>query len=468
MSTSTQRLGKYELRERLGRGGMAEVWKALDTQLQRYVALKILHADLQNDPSFITRFEREAQVIASLHHPNIVQVHDFQVSRPPESSNTIAYMVMDYVEGQTLADYIRSTSRIGRFSSASEIVYLFTSLGKAIDYANHRGMIHRDIKPVNILLDKRNTAQSMMGEPILTDFGIVKLLGTSTGTQSGAWLGTPLYISPEQAQGQPGNERSDIYSFGVILYEIWTGVQPFQGDSLVSIIRQHIDTIPTSPDLINPEITPALADVIMCSLAKDPAARFSTASSMTAAMAEALGISTPANLHLPTSTTNAMDEPTYISSPLPDVPTLESPTPEAPRSGVINHAPTGPIDRAQGGASSIDTPGGPTTPLTSISATNARKGVINHAPTAPAPPLLPSAPAQVPGRRYRSIFIALLILLVGSSSLGAFYLLSHRGPGPTGTTNQIVGYATFVDSGQLNDINSQGINDELQINLQNI
>src|SRR5438067_554608 len=112
-----RRLGKYELRERLGRGGMAEVWKAHDTQLQRYVALKILHADLQSDPSFIARFEREARVIASLHHPNIVQIHDFQISHPPDSSSTVAYMVMDYIEGPTLAQYIRTTSRAGKIPS---------------------------------------------------------------------------------------------------------------------------------------------------------------------------------------------------------------------------------------------------------------------------------------------------------------------------------------------------------------
>src|SRR5256712_3264320 len=109
-----QRLGKYELRERLGRGGMAEVWKAFDTQLQRYVAIKILHADLQTDPEFITRFAREARVIASLHHPNIVQIHDFQTTQSAESDGPLAYMVMDYVEGQTLAHYIRSTSRTGQ------------------------------------------------------------------------------------------------------------------------------------------------------------------------------------------------------------------------------------------------------------------------------------------------------------------------------------------------------------------
>src|SRR5216683_6305204 len=117
MSANLQRLGKYELLERLGQGGMAEVWKAHDTQLQRYVAIKLLHANLQEDPNFITRFEREAQLIASLHHPNIVQIHDFQVSPVAETGDPIAYMVMDYVEGQTLADYIRNTSASRHFPS---------------------------------------------------------------------------------------------------------------------------------------------------------------------------------------------------------------------------------------------------------------------------------------------------------------------------------------------------------------
>ncbi|HCP73219.1 MAG TPA: serine/threonine protein kinase, partial [Ktedonobacter sp.] len=157
MSTNSQRLGKYELLERLGQGGMAEVWKARDTLLQRYVAIKILHANLQEDPNFITRFEREAQLIASLHHPNIVQIHDFQITRIPESTTPIAYMVMDYIEGGTLDEYIASTSARGKIPSPTQIVHLFTSMSLAIDYAHQQGMIHRDIKPANILLDKNNT-----------------------------------------------------------------------------------------------------------------------------------------------------------------------------------------------------------------------------------------------------------------------------------------------------------------------
>src|SRR5712691_10234808 len=276
--TGPQRLGKYELRERLGRGGMAEVWKAYDPQLDRFVAIKILHTDLQADPEFSSRFSREARVIASLHHPNIMQIHDFQLARSPESGHSTAYMVMDYVEGQTLAHYIRATSRVGKFPPAADIVHLFTSISRAIDYAHQHGMIHRDIKPANILLDQRHTKHSSMGEPVLTDFGIAKMMGVATGTASGMWIGTPLYISPEQAQGHPGNERSDIYALGVILYEICTGVRPFRGDNAFSVVLQHVNMAPPPPSLVNPQIPTALADVILRSLAKDPAARFHSAS----------------------------------------------------------------------------------------------------------------------------------------------------------------------------------------------
>src|SRR5438270_1341196 len=204
MSTGPQRLGKYELQKRLERGGMGEVWKAYDTQLRRYVAIKLLHADLQANPDFVSRFTREAQFVASLHHPNIVQIHDFQFTGTGEAGTT-AYMVMDYVEGGTLADYIHATSRKGLFPSAPDIVYLFTAISLALDYAHQRGMIHRDIKPANILLDKRNLpagAQFIapsLGEPILTDFGIARLQGAASSTITSSILGTPRYISPEQA-----------------------------------------------------------------------------------------------------------------------------------------------------------------------------------------------------------------------------------------------------------------------------
>src|SRR5690242_14367657 len=316
MSTeSVRRLGKYELRGQLGHGGMAEVWKAYDTQLQRYVAIKLLHANFQADPNFVSRFQQEAQVIASLRHPNIVQIHDFQVSLPPESSTPTPYMVMDYIEGDTLAHYIASTSARGKIPSPAEIVNLFTSISLAIDYAHSKGMIHRDIKPANILLDKHNTTHNSMGEPILTDFGLAKLLGATAGAITAAMPGTPLYTSPEQARGYAGNERSDLYSLGVILYEIVTGVPPFRGDSPAAVLAQHINVTPTSPVLINPNIPPALTMVIMTALSKDPNARFARATLMTAAIAEALNVPPPESLGQPAFPPDMRNMPTYFHSP---------------------------------------------------------------------------------------------------------------------------------------------------------
>src|SRR5436305_3043071 len=269
-SAGPKRLGKYELREKLGQGGVAEVWKAFDTELHRYVAIKLLHADLRTDPDFVTRFSREARYIAALHHPNIVRIYDFQAGRDetlslqsPEIETPIAYMVMDYVEGETLAQYLKTTSQVGKFPAPTDIVHLFTSISKAVDYAHQQGMIHRDIKPANILLDKRHTAPNSIGEPVLTDFGIAKIVGAGSDTISGRVLGTPLYISPEQAQGYPASERSDIYSLGVILYEICTGVCPFRGGSVPVILMQQVVSEPPAPALYNPALPPALTGVIL-------------------------------------------------------------------------------------------------------------------------------------------------------------------------------------------------------------
>src|SRR3989442_13431292 len=278
MSKELERLGKYELLERLGQGGMGEVWKARDTQLRRYVAIKFLHANLQSNADFVAHFMREAQFVASLHHPNIIQIHDFQLT-DSRGTGTAAYMVMDYVEGGTLGDYIHATSRKGLFPSAADIVYLFTAISLALDYAHQRGMIHRDIKPANILLDKRNPIGRP--EPILTDFGIARLQGAAGGTLTSTLLGTPRYISPEQAQGLPGDERTDLYSLGIILYEMVTGMTPFQGDNPIAIMVQHIQEMPIPPILLNANIPPALSAVVLQSIAKDPADRFSTASAMT-------------------------------------------------------------------------------------------------------------------------------------------------------------------------------------------
>ncbi len=290
-----EQIGKYELLSRLGQGGMGDVWKARDTQLRRYVAIKLLNADLQANPNFVDHFLREAQLVASLRHPNIVQIHDFQLMNT-HSANAQAYMVMDYIEGGTLAGYIRSSVREGIVPPASDIVALFTAIGLALDYAHQKGMIHRDIKPANILLDRPSDASTVLGTPILSDFGIARLQGVGTSTVTRNMIGTPLYISPEQAQEHELTPRSDLYSLGIVLYEIVTGRTPFRGDNPFSIMMQHLYEQPTPPTSINPAIAPALSNVILQSIAKDPAARFASGVEMATAIAHALNMAVPVSL----------------------------------------------------------------------------------------------------------------------------------------------------------------------------
>ncbi len=453
MSTTPKRLDKYELLERLGHGGVAEVWKALDTQLQRFVAIKLLQPNLRDDPNFITRFQREAQLIAALHHPNIVQIHDFQVYTPAESdasgASPVAYMVMDYIEGQTLADYIHNTSSKGQVPAPADIVNLFTSISLAVDYAHQKGMIHRDIKPANIMLDRRNTSHNPMGEPILTDFGVAKLLSTSTNTLSGAQLGTPLYISPEQARGYPGNERSDLYSLGVILYEMVTGVTPFRGDSPMEVISQHVNEMPPAPTLINPNIPPTLALVIMRSLAKDPNARFSSGAALTAAIAEALNLPVPESLGQPAFPLDS-----------PDMPTQVAPMPQVQQALATSMPSGGPI--SQPGLTPNVTPN--FTPVMMYS-TPHQPAPPQSLPSGP-PPTQPPAHAPAKGRSWLPlILIPLLVVVLVGAGLGTFLFVLPRLAAPPA---QVTGRAFYVSSGQLNPGTAQGIADQMQIDLQNI
>jgi serine/threonine protein kinase len=436
MSISPRSLGKYELKERLGRGGMAEVWKSYDTQLQRYVAIKFLQSGLHKDTDFANRFIREAQTIAALRHPNIVQVHDFQAAASSEHGGSIAYMVMNYIEGPTLAEYILTTSRVGKFPLSAEIVHLFTTIGGAIDYAHQNGMVHRDIKPANIMLNKKLPSRYQMGEPILTDFGIVKLLGATSGTVnldittgilnagpsvtlSGALIGTPLYMAPEQARSQPGDERSDIYSLGVILYEICTGVVPFHGSTPSAIIMQHVFAEPPNPVLLNPNISPELSKVILRCLAKDPAARFSNASDLSSAIAQSLIVT--------------------------------------PSGGISATSSSG--ERGQG---------------RSLVSTEPRSSGSTSNGLSPIPPLTPTYPqgahrSMKKNKRKRMMLIMvipLLLLVLVGAGLGTFSLLQHKYPGST--AGQIVGDVFFVSSGHLEKSDSQGIEDEVQIDLHGI
>ncbi len=478
MSTIPQRLDKYELIERLGHGSTAEVWKALDTQLQRFVAIKVLRPNLRDDPTFLVRFQREAQLIASLHHPNIVQIHDFQVFQPATSAQDstpgtqpIAYMVMDYIEGPTLANYISNTSNQGKVRPPVEIVNLFTSISLAIDYAHRQGMIHRDIKPANILLDQRNTRRNPMGEPVLTDFGIAKLLNVSSTTQTGIQLSTPAYISPEQVLGNPATERSDLYSLAVILYEVVTGVVPFQGDSPIDVMTQHSNTVPFIPSLINPNIPPALNEVIMRGLEKDPARRFPSAATMTVAVAHALGVTVPEILGHPQDTPIAHDAPT-MRSPLPVSPI--PPGQSSPGSTPVQS----PAWQQEPAIASKSSPGWPapqtgqtgrTTPAMSpLGVTPALTPFTQTVSSPGAPPMTPAEPFPAPGPKMQrngriiTLIAVLLVVCIVAGLVIAFV------PGLLAPTNAIAGQAFYTSSGQITSGTAQGIADQMQIDLQNV
>jgi serine/threonine protein kinase len=451
MSTGPRRLGRYELQERLGRGGMAEVWKSMDIQLQRYVAIKFLHVDLRADPNFMTRFVREAQAIASLRHPNIVQIHDFQT--PTESDDT-AYMVMKYIEGPTLAEYIRNTSHQGNFPPFTDIMYIFSAINSAVDYAHQRGLIHRDIKPSNIMLDQRDAVLQHLGKPVLMDFGIVKLLGSSTHTLTGSFMGTPHYMSPEQALGRQGDGRSDIYSLGVILYELCTGVRPFQADIPSVIMMQHVNATPPSPELINPNIPPALTKVILCSLAKDPNMRFPDATTMTLAMADALNMAPPSNVS---------STPTYPTGSQPRLPLMPSlPVNSAGLYVTGSTTPQFPVSVNDGQYASA-------TPSTGSNATQPPASVTSFTPVLPPPTgtLLTRPPAQKKRKKILVFSLILLLLVLLGTGSGGFYLFTHQHV-PAVAPAPIVGQAFFESSSQINVQGSQGIDDEMSINLSHI
>jgi serine/threonine-protein kinase len=260
--------GRYRVLSRLGAGGMADVWLAEDTHLQRRVALKVLHRRFIQDREFVERFRREAEHAAGLQHPNVVAVYD-----RGELDGTY-YIAMQYVEGPTLKQLI------DRGLTPQQAVPLVRQVLEAARFAHRNGIVHRDLKPQNVIVDAD-------GKAVVTDFGIARA-GVSEITQTGSVMGTPHYLSPEQAQGQGVTPVSDLYSIGVILYEALTGSVPFEGESAVAVAMKQVSQAPLRPSSLNPVVSPALDGVVMRALEKDPGQRFQSADAFIAALDAAM------------------------------------------------------------------------------------------------------------------------------------------------------------------------------------
>jgi serine/threonine-protein kinase len=282
--------------------------------LKRIVAVKLIHPHLSSNPDFVRRFETEASSVAQLRHPNIVQVYDF------DHDGDTYYMVLEFVAGESLHDRLVRMNTAGRKLTTREAVDIGSKICDAVDYAHKRGLVHRDIKPANIMLN-------VQGEPILMDFGIVRILGGTSHTATGAVVGTAIYMSPEQIRGEHPDHRADIYSLGVVLYEMVSGKPPFEADSAMTIMMMHLND--PVPDLraISPDTPPALKAVIERSLAKNPNERFQSAGEMAAALRAAL---TPGAAIPPART--------VVEPPAPQKTYVEAAPAAAPRSTYVEPA----------------------------------------------------------------------------------------------------------------------------------
>src|SRR6202453_4657677 len=264
--------GRYRVISRLGSGGMADVYLAQDQLLGRDVAVKVLHHHFAEDQEFVERFRREASSAAALSHPNIVAIFD------RGEWNGTYYIAMEYVAGRSLKEIVRERGALEPAAAIDIVVQIL----QAARFAHKRGVIHRDLKPHNVIIDEEGRAR-------VTDFGIARA-GASDMTLTGSIMGTAQYLSPEQAQGLVVSAASDLYSVGVILYELLTGAVPFEGETAVAIAFKQVSAEPLAPSALRPGLPASLDAVVLRALAKDPAQRYADADALIAALESARGM----------------------------------------------------------------------------------------------------------------------------------------------------------------------------------
>ncbi len=368
-----RQLDEYRLDVLLGQGGMARIYRGFDTRLKRQVAIKVIDAPHRAETTYRQRFEREAQAIAQLSHPNIVNVY-----RYGELSG-LFYMAMQYVEGIDLRTWIDNYRRQDEFVPLPEVMRIIDEVCQALDYAHSKGIIHRDVKPANILVAEA-------GRIFLTDFGLVLRVGTAT---RGEIFGSPRYIAPEQAISSSGAvPQSDLYAVGVILYEMLTGRLPFDASDPLNMAMQHMSETPPSPRELRPELSPAVEDVLLQSLAKEPEKRYATGALLAEALRRALAVSQPAVDQL------ASGQPTAVQPTRPAAVPMTSPT-ASPRRTQKRELP--PIPAAV---------------------------VIAESPEfAPPPPVTAVSPKRR-GGAFKWLFIA--VLLIGLAGAGWYFLGGGR------------------------------------------
>lgn len=492
MSNNQRSLDQYELQQCLKKDTTSELWKAFDTQQRRFVIISLLRFALPTDEA-LPRFIRETRGLVALRHPHLASVLEVRVlSRTTSalSNSGEAYIVMDYVDGQSLLQHLQNQDQTQKMLSPVEVMHILSSIGGAVDYIHQQGIIHGLIKPGSILLDQTNVTRRPLGEPKLIDLGMHNTYDPYLLSPNDAY-----YIAPEIIQGDTNNVRSDLYSLGVILYEMCTAKVPFHGATTAEVINQQLNAMPPSPARLNASIGPALTSVIMRALAKDPSGRFSSAMDMVSALTKALQIPTSqisSQSGIEKGRDDAMHSPTLLSpapqqrylqnrpfstggqgtaGSLPYVaqapvsnppirPAITSPIP-AIHQPISNYPP--PILDTQN-PSSISgsfhnvadrTPQGPVTPNLTSSFSGAMLKLPGSVPPASRP--------KLSGLSVALIILAVLVLI--GASVGTWLFFIHPATTPQKT---VVGHAFFVSSGMMNLTSSSGITDGLQLRLENV